>query len=39
MSNEQGSESAVSGSQFIKEDEMAEEKEAPKKVSLSLIHI
>ena len=33
MSKEQGSESAVSRSQFIKEEEMAEEKEAPKKVS------
>ncbi|MCJ7744006.1 MAG: FAD-binding protein, partial [Dehalococcoidales bacterium] len=34
MSKEQGSESAVSGSQFIKkEEEMAEEKEAPKRVS------
>ena len=33
MSKEQGSESAVSGSEFIKEKEMAEEKEAPKKVS------
>ena len=33
MSEEQGSESAVSGSQFIKEEEVAEEKEAPKKVS------
>ena len=33
MSEEQGSESAVSRSQSIKEDEMAEEKEAPKKLS------
>ena len=34
MSKEQGSESVVSGSQFIKkEEEMAEEKEAPKRVS------
>jgi len=34
LSKEQGSESAVSGSQFIKkEEEMAEEKEAPKRVS------
>jgi len=33
MSKEQGSESAVSGSQFIKEEEMAEEKEAPRKLS------
>ena len=33
MSKEQGSESTVSGSQFMKEEEMAEEKEAPKKVS------
>jgi len=33
MSKEQGSESAVSGSQYIKEEEMAEEKEASKKVS------
>ena len=33
MSKEQGSESAVSGSQFIKEEKVAEEKEAPKKVS------
>ena len=33
MSKEQGSESAVSRSQSIKEEEMAEEKEAPRKVS------
>ena len=33
MSNEQGSESTVSRSQSIKEDEMAKEKEAPKKLS------
>ena len=33
MSKEQGSETAVSGSQFIKEEEMAEEKQALKKVS------
>jgi len=33
MSKEQGSESAVSRSQFIKEEEMAEEKEAPRKLS------
>ena len=33
MSNEQGSESTVSRRQSIKEDEMAEEKEAPKKLS------
>ena len=33
MSEEQGSESAVSRRQAIKEDEMAKEKEAPKKVS------
>ena len=33
MSEEQGSESAVSRSQFIKEEKVAEEKEAPKKVS------
>jgi succinate dehydrogenase/fumarate reductase flavoprotein subunit len=33
MSKEQGSESAVSGSELIKEEEMAEEKEAPKRVS------
>jgi succinate dehydrogenase/fumarate reductase flavoprotein subunit len=33
MSKEQGSESAVSGSELIKEEEMAEEKEAPKKLS------
>jgi succinate dehydrogenase/fumarate reductase flavoprotein subunit len=34
LSKEQGSESAVSGSQFIKrEEEMAEEKEAPKRIS------
>ena len=33
MSEEQGSESTVSRSQFIKEEKVAEEKEAPKKVS------
>ena len=33
MSKEQGSESAASRSQFIKEEEMAKEEEAPKKVS------
>ena len=33
MSKEQGSESAESRSQFIKEEKVAEEKEAPKKVS------
>ena len=33
MSEEQGSESTVSRSKFIKEDEMAEKKEAPKKLS------
>ena len=33
MSEEQGSESAVSRSQFMKEEKVAEEKEAPKKVS------
>ena len=33
MSKEQGSESAVSRSQFIKEEEVAEEKEVPKKLS------
>ena len=33
MSKEQGSESAVSRSQYIKEEEMAEEKEASKKLS------
>ena len=33
MSKEQGSESAVSRSQFLKEEEMAKEKEAPKKVT------
>ena len=33
MSKEQRSESAVSRSQFMKEEEMAEEKEAPKKLS------
>ena len=33
MEKEQGSESTVSGSQSIKEEEMAEEKEAPKRVS------
>ena len=33
MSKEQGSENAVSGSQFIKEEKVAEEKEAPRKVS------
>jgi len=33
MSEEQGSESAVSRSQSVKEEEMAEEKEAPRKVS------
>ena len=33
MSKEQGSESAVSRSQSIKEEEMAEEKEAPRKLS------
>jgi len=33
MSREQGSESAVSGSQFIKEEQMAKEKESPKKLS------
>ena len=33
MSKEQGSESAVSRSQFIKEEQMAEEKEAPRKLT------